>query len=282
MKNKQNIKSLLIYITCIILIIISLSLGIKKISNDNKKKGKEKNTEEKISYYKPEYKDRYNKYRKENKDLSNEQVIIDVNIGLDYNYYENSKPSKNLNKETILVNKYNYLQQDYIPNNLENISTEYARSGMSLVNYAKDAFEDLAKAAKKEGMSIIAMSSYRSYKYQYNLYNKYKAQDGEEVADTYSARPGYSEHQTGLAVDFLLYENNEFYEDQKMKGHKVLEIVRDNAYKFGFIIRYPEGKENITGYGYEPWHLRYIDNVEIAKYIKENNLCLEEYLDTIM
>ena len=105
---------------------------------------------------------------------------------------------------------------------------------------------------------------------------------GLEHTKKFVAVPGYSEHQTGLAVDFLLYENNEFYEDQKMKGHKVLEVVRENAYKFGFIIRYPEGKESITGYGYEPWHLRYVDDVEIAKYIKENNLCLEEYLDTIM
>lgn len=272
MKNKQNIKSLLIYITCIILIIISLSLGIKKISNDNKKKGKEKNTEEKISYYKPEYKDRYNKYRKENKDLSNEQVIIDVNIGLDYNYYENSKPSKNLNKETILVNKYNYLQQDYIPNNLENISTEYARSGMSLVNYAKDAFEDLAKAAKKEGMSIIAMSSYRSYKYQYNLYNKYKAQDGEEVADTYSARPGYSEHQTGLAVD--VYNGKESFTN--FENTKEFDWMQKNAYKYGFILRFPKSKAKETGYDYESWHYRYV-GISIAKYIHENDISFEEY-----
>lgn len=272
MKNKQNIKSLLIYITCIILIIISLSLGIKKISNDNKKKGKEKNTEEKISYYKPEYKDRYNKYRKENKDLSNEQVIIDVNIGLDYNYYENSKPSKNLNKETILVNKYNYLQQDYIPNNLENISTEYARSGMSLVNYAKDAFEDLAKAAKKEGMSIIAMSSYRSYKYQYNLYNKYKAQDGEEVADTYSARPGYSEHQTGLAVD--VYNGKESFTN--FENAKEFDWMQKNAYKYGFILRFPKNKTKETGYDYESWHYRYV-GISIAKYIHENDISFEEY-----
>ncbi len=272
MKNKQNIKSLLIYITCIILIIISLSLGIKKISNDNKKKGKEKNIEEKISYYKPEYKDRYNKYRKENKDLSNEQVIIDVNIGLDYNYYENSKPSKNLNKETILVNKYNYLQQDYIPNNLENISTEYARSGMSLVNYAKDAFEDLAKAAKKEGMSIIAMSSYRSYKYQYNLYNKYKAQDGEEVADTYSARPGYSEHQTGLAVD--VYNGKESFTN--FENAKEFDWMQKNAYKYGFILRFPKNKTKETGYDYESWHYRYV-GISIAKYIHENDISFEEY-----
>ena len=80
---------------------------------------------------------------------------------------------------------------------------------------------------------------------------------------------------------FILYENGVFYEDQKMRNHPVLKIVADNAWKYGFIVRYPKGKEKITGYGYEPWHLRYIDDIEIAKYIYDNNLCLEEYLEIL-
>ena len=269
--NKKS-KILLTYIICIIIITVSLIIGIKKIIHKESSKKQEKNIEERPSYYKEEYKKRYRIYQKKNKNLSKNQIIIDVNIGLDYNYYENTRPSKNLNKEIILVNKYNYLKKDYIPNNLENINTKYSRNGMSLVNYAKKAFESLAEAAKKDGMNIIAMSSYRSYKYQYNLYNRYKEQDGEEIADTYSARPGYSEHQTGLAVD--VYNGKESFTD--FEKTKEFNWMQENAHKYGFILRFPKDKTRETGYDYESWHYRYV-GIPIATYIHKKNISFEEY-----
>lgn len=268
----QKHKIILTYIICIIIIMTSLIIGIKKTIYKEKTKKQEISIKQKPSYYKEEYKKRYTNYQKKNKNLSKDQVIIDVNIGLDYNYYENTKPSKNLNKETILVNKYNYLKENYIPDNLENINTKYARSGMSLVNYAKKAFESLAEAAKKDGMNIIVMSSYRSYKYQYNLYNKYKEQDGEELADTYSARPGYSEHQTGLAVD--VYNGEETFTN--FENTKEFNWMQENAYKYGFILRFPKDKIRETGYDYESWHYRYV-GIPIATYIHKNNISFEEY-----
>ena len=184
------------------------------------------------------------------------------------------------NKYLILVNKDNPMknEEDYEKVLCNSIYAD----DRTLEKKTYEQFLKLQDFVKTQGYIIAIESGYRSSSYQKKVWDECVLLHGLEHTKRFVAVPGYSEHQTGLAVDFLLYENNKFYEEQKMRGHKVLEVVRENAYKFGFIIRYPEGKENITGYGYEPWHLRYIDNVEISKYIKENNLCLEEYLDTIM
>jgi zinc D-Ala-D-Ala carboxypeptidase len=143
---------------------------------------------------------------------------------------------------------------------------------MKLVSNAKKAFYELSTAAKKEGYNIIAMSSYRSYQYQVNLYNRYVEQDGKELADTYSARPGSSEHQTGLAVD--VYNGKiEYTSFEKTKEYN---WMQENAYKYGFILRFPKDKVKQTGYQYESWHYRYVGK-DIAKYIHDHNMCLEEY-----
>ena len=214
-KLKLKKKNFTIFIICIILIITSITYSIKLITNTINKNNKQ--TEEKtnnnktfsnIPHYIKNNETRYQKYYKINPKLSIEKVVTDVNIGLDKEYYTNDLPTKNLNTEYILVNKYNYLSENYIPNNLETISKQYALENMQLVNYAKDAFEEMAKAAKRENLSIIAMSTYRSYEYQINLYNKYVKLDGKEKADTYSGRAGYSEHQTGLAVMFTMEKNH--------------------------------------------------------------------------
>ncbi|MBE6157876.1 MAG: D-alanyl-D-alanine carboxypeptidase family protein [Firmicutes bacterium] len=279
--KKRRLKKTPILILIIILILISSSIGLTINKKGNKKNTKTKtelkleklnHIEKKLSYFNYNNLDRYIKYKKDNPKLSNKQIIIDVNIGLDYEYYTHTKESINLNKPTILVNKYNYLTENYIPENLEKINTKYAKEGMQLVNYAKDAFEEMAKAAEKDGYKIIAMSSYRSYKYQVNLYNRYKENDGQEAADTYSARPGFSEHQTGLATDIYngKIDFNNFEETEEFTW------MQDNAYKYGFILRFPKDKTKQTGYQYESWHYRYVGK-EIAKYIHKNNLCLEEY-----
>lgn len=282
-KIKLKRKNSLIFITCIVFIITSICYGISIFDNTKKQtkvdKTKEninlnklENIDQKIDYFNYDYVDRYIAYQKENKDLEITQVITEVNIGLDNPYYTNTKKSKYLNKPQILVNKYNYLTEDYIPKNLEDISTEFSRNGMKLINYAREAFEQLAQAAKKENMTIIAMSSYRSYIYQENLYNKYVSTDGKEAADSYSARPGYSEHQTGLAVD--IYNGDLPY--TSFEQTKEFKWMQKNSYKYGFILRFPQDKTKQTGYQYESWHYRYVGK-EIAKYIHKNNICYEEY-----
>ena len=219
--------------------------------------------------------DRYINYKKSNPEKSNEQIIKDVNMDLDKEQYENMKEATNLNQINILVNKHNYLNSDYVPENLENINSTYALSNMKMVSEAKEAFEKLSKDAAKENLKVIAMSTYRSYKYQVDLYNRYVKTDGKEAADTYSGRPGNSEHQTGLAVD--VYNIKETYTNfEKTKEYN---WMQENAYKYGFILRFPKDKENETGYEFESWHYRYVGKV-VAKYIKENNISFEEYCAT--
>ena len=275
--KKKKLKTLpkIILILLIIIVIALCIIPSKKeeTKNNNQEVKEEKNKYEKLSYYKKENKKRYIAYEKENPTLTLEQIITYVNIGLDNPYYTNTKPADSLNTNLLLVNKYNYLTEDYVPSNLENISTTYARSGMQLVKEAKEAFETLSENAKKEGMNVIAMSSYRSYDYQVNLYNNYVAQDGKEAANKYSARPGYSEHQTGLAVDVynLDLPYTSFEETEEFTW------MQENAYKYGFILRFPKDKVDITGYQYESWHYRYVGK-KVAKEIKDNNLTLEEYI----
>lgn len=292
-KKKLKTKNFLVFIIIIILIITSIIYGINKSKNNNTNSKEQNKIENKdkindtkeltelekakkdLAYYKDEYEDAYKEYREKNKDLSIEKVIINVNIGLNYDYYTHTKATKDLNTNTILVNKYNYLTEDYVPENLQTVDKKYSSKTLQLVDYAKEAFEELSEAASKENYTVLAMSSYRSYQYQYNLYNRYVNTDGIEAADTYSARPGYSEHQTGLAVD--VYNGKEdFTNFEKTKEYN---WMQDNAYKFGFILRFPKDKVLETGYQYESWHYRYVGK-EIAKYIHDNNLCFEEYYAT--
>lgn len=228
-----------------------------------------------IDYYNKDYLDRYLAYQLNNKELEETQIIKDVNMNLDQIPYEYRLPSKNTNTEKVLVNKYYYLDENYVPDNLETIDTKYASSNMRLVKPAKEAFESLSKKAQEENLQIIAMSTYRSYQYQVNLYNRYAKEDGVEKADTYSGRPGHSEHQTGLAVD--VYNKKENYTN--FGKTKEYEWMQQHAHEYGFILRFPEGKEKETGYEVEEWHYRYV-GVEIATYIKEHNITLEEYYAT--
>ena len=281
MKKRKLKKGPKLILIMIILLIIGIGLGIGILSILPKEISQKELTSEeklvnkmqKISYYRKENKNRYLEYQKKNKSLSLEDIITQVNIGIDKPYYTNTKPSDNLNTNLILVNKYNYVTEDYIPENLEPLDTNYARSGMQLVKDAKEAFEKLSQSAKNDGMTILAMSSYRSYDYQVNLYNNYVKTDGKEAADTYSARAGYSEHQTGLAAD--VYNGEVPY--TSFEETEEFTWMQENSYKYGFILRFPKDKTNITGYQYESWHYRYVGK-EVAKEIHENNLTLEEYL----
>ncbi|MBQ7137119.1 MAG: M15 family metallopeptidase [Bacilli bacterium] len=230
------------------------------------------NINKKINYFKEDYLDRYISYKKRNKSLSNSDVVLHVNIGIDQNFYTNIKEAPKAGTNYVLVNKFYYLNKDYIPNNLEEIDNNYSVPGKKLVNTAKISFEFLAKKAKEEGLTIRAISTYRSYDYQSNLYNKYIKEDGVEKADKYSARPGFSEHQTGFAVDV----DNKITNYNNFDTTKEYKWMLENAHKYGFILRYPKGKEHITGYMYEPWHYRYV-GVNIATFIKQNNLTYEEY-----
>ena len=198
--------------------------------------------------------------------LSLKESIIHVNIGLNNPFYTNVSLAKNIDKITMLVNKYHYVEEDYIPKNLITVNN-------FLIN--KEAYENFINMKNdilKEGMNIRIISAYRSFSYQDNLYNNYLKKDSKDIVDTYSARPGYSEHHTGLAIDI----DNGKIDFNKFYLTKEFLWMDNNAHKYGFILRYPKDKEYITGYSYEPWHYRYVGR-EIATYIKKHNSTYEEY-----
>ncbi len=215
-------------------------------------------------FYKESKKDEYLEYKNKT-GLSLKEAIIRVNIGLNKPFYTNSKQTIDKGILT-LVNKYNFVTKDYIPQNLINVN------GLKINKEAYDAFIEMKTSMKQEGLNIRIISAYRTYEYQNNLYNNYLKKDKQELVDSYSARPGYSEHHTGLAIDV----DNEFQGFEKFYLTKEFTWMKENSYNYGFILRYPKDKEEITGYQYEPWHYRYVGK-KIADYIKKHNSTYEEY-----
>ena len=141
---------------------------------------------------------------------------------------------------------------------------------------ANEHLNKLMQSGNREGLNLVLRSAFRSYETQASLYQQYVARDGKKKADTYSAQPGHSEHQTGLAFDLGNTEgSNDFLES--FEGTKEGQWLARHAHEYGFIIRYPKGKSDITGYQYEPWHLRYLGK-ETATKVYESGLTLEEYL----
>jgi len=180
----------------------------------------------------------------------------------------------------ILVNKENPVDKAYKPDDLTKMKyyvEDRPEYGRYMRKEAAAAFNRLVEDAAKDDIVLRMTTAYRSYDFQKNLFDNYAKQNGEEAANRFSAKPGQSEHQTGLAVDVsspsVDYQLTDTY--GKTKEGKWL---RENAYKFGFILRYPEGKEEITGYQYEPWHIRYVGKF-VAKEIFTGHLTLEEYLE---
>ena len=241
-----------------------------------------------LSYFNIDNLDRYIKYENNDnkftsvydtntiKDNYNyEDTVTFVNAYLDKDYYTNdivlSKEEEK--KIDVIVNKYYKLSKDYEPDDLTKINSKFASgSNQRLRKEAAIKFEEMAAEALKNGYKIYAGSTYRSYDYQLGLYNRYVAKDGFDEAETYSARAGYSEHQLGLAVDIIngkweyLSENDEEYE-----------WLIDNSYKYGFILRYPRGKEYITGYVFEDWHFRYL-GIDLATKVYNSKLTYDEYV----
>lgn len=179
---------------------------------------------------------------------------------------EPSAPSYNGSHKMEVIDGITYFDGVMIANKTYTLPASY-NPGVQPV--AMDAFYDMQAAAAADGISLWILSSFRSYEDQDVIYNRYVAQDGRDAADTYSSRPGHSDHQTGYTFDLNSLEQD-FQYDPAGKW------LDKNCYKYGFIIRYPKGKESSTGYMYEPWHVRYI-GVDLATKVTQSGLSLEEY-----
>ena len=191
-----------------------------------------------------------------------------------------NKENHNINIEKvndykyILVNKKNKLNSDFIPDNLVEIK-HCSIDKFYLEEETANAYEKMCLDSVNEGLNISITSAYRSYEEQKDLYLTYLKLYGKNYADKYVAVPGHSEHQTGLAIDLESLECDIF------RNSKEYLWVKKNAYKYGFIIRYQKGKEKITGYSVEEWHIRYVGN-KAAEYIYKNNITFEEYYDLFL
>ncbi len=194
-----------------------------------------------------------------------------------YNIVTQSTDSDSL---AILVNLYTGVEKDYVPDNLT-VSDQiyYLHDSGSTVNYLRDcvtnALESMILAAKEDGITLYECSGYRPYSMQERLYNNAVSLLGSDQQDT--AKPGHSEHQTGLAVD-LMWPSFTGGLTTDMKNSEEYEWLQENSYRYGFVLRYPEGCTDITGYLFEPWHYRYI-GVELATEFHESGMStLDEFL----
>ncbi len=178
---------------------------------------------------------------------------------------DDSKPQPE-KPEITVIDGITYINGTLIANKSYSLPADYA-PGVN--DEAYNALIEMEEAAAAEGLSIFLVSGYRSYDDQYAIYNNYVSMDGQAAADRYSARPGHSEHQTGLAFDLNELEESFEHEPEGI-------WLAENCHKYGFIIRYPKGKEHITGYMFEPWHVRYL-GVELATKVYNSGLTLEEY-----
>lgn len=221
----------------------------------------------KVKYFHIENIDRYNKLKEKNNNYSTEEIIMRVNVNVDKPYYTDIKTVENPENLTVLVNKYYALSSEFEPNDLIKVGSQRMRKE------AGEAMNKLLKDINNEGIYLQAQSGYRTYELQETLYNRYVNKDGKELADTYSARPGNSEHQTGLVMDV----SHDGTLEKTFENTKQFTWLSENAYKYGFILRFPKDKVDITGYDYEPWHYRYV-GIETATLIHNENLTLEEYL----
>ncbi len=211
--------------------------------------------------------ERYQKY-KDKYDYNIEKVVMDVEIGIDYDFYSNIQKSDISKNELMLVNKYNNLNNDYIPT-LVTVESKYGSGKADIVAY--DYFKKMIDSAKKDNIILKSKSFYRSYNRQNELYTNYVKENGQKSADTFSARPGHSEHQTGLAVDINTSSSSSHFEETKE-----YQWLKNNSYKYGYILRYPENKTYITGYKFEPWHFRYV-GIDAANKIFQEGITFEEY-----
>lgn len=218
--------------------------------------------------------DEYLEYYKENRDEKLSYIVSLVNVRANHEWYDEDVTTKSdLSKgNLVLVNKFNQLSSDYTPENVVAISNYYSYDGNSITEKVYEAYKNMWYAAKKEDLTLIVTSSYRDYETQEYLWNKYADTNSEEYADSVSARAGFSEHQTGLALDIVTYNTimNDFENSDEFKW------LQKNAHKYGFILRYPKDKTDLTGYDYESWHYRYV-GVDVATAIHEKNITYDEY-----
>lgn len=218
----------------------------------------------------------YKEYINKNNETDYAKVISIVNVHANHKWYQLELNTNEDLSMLMNVNKFYTLSETYIPENLKNIDLTYAydeEGKNKLIDYAYDKFLELWQAANDQGFYLMVTSSYRDYESQKEIYDYRVSTWGERKADETAARPGHSEHQTGLVIDMT--SKTEPLADS-FTDSKAYEWLKENAYKYGFIERYPEGKTYLTGYSPESWHWRYV-GLEAAKTMHDEDITFDEY-----
>lgn len=224
-------------------------------------------------YYLSKNLETYLEFYKENPDKSTYDIVALVNTHANLDWYEQVKEADTEKANLILVNKFYQLSEDYTPENLTKVSVQYCYGTNQITKDAYEAFIDMYNGALESDIKLIINSSYRDYTSQKNTYNNLKNAYGTTRADNQAARPGHSEHETGLAFDIFSPGNTS---TGNFKDSKAYAWLKEHAQEYGFIERYPEGKEYITGYNFESWHWRYV-GTEVATKVKEEEITYDEY-----
>lgn len=230
-----------------------------------------------------------NQHNNDNKGINNSDIHIDNKkeiseiVGEELYNFDSTKilPVKNPNSIYVLVNKNNELDSNYQPDDLVIPNVKFPFEGndpkKQMRADAAFALENLINGAKEDGHDIVAVSGFRSYNRQKAIYEANVKRMGEDAANKVSAKPGQSEHQTGLAMDVSSKSIGYILEESFGEVPEGI-WLSEHAHEYGFIIRYQKDKTDITGYSYEPWHIRYV-GIELATYLYENNLTLEEFYE---
>lgn len=261
---------ILFLVLCVLLsqLVIQLTKPEEKAPSEQEKVAQEETQE-------IEFSDREKAYADAHPELSEEEVIKRVAMNLDQEPYSHLEEVQDLDSDLQLVNKYYALPAGYEPADLVPVSSSGENGTVMMRQKAAQAFEELVQASAQQGFILNACSAYRSYAYQEGLYNNGVANYGQEYADAYWTRPGSSEHQTGLSVDVRM--DNDFSDLDAVRNHPQYEWLLEHLADYGFILRYPDDKQEYTLIAPESWHLRYVGK-EAAREIADHNWCLEEYL----
>ena len=213
--------------------------------------------------------DRYSAWAADHPEDAAETVVLQVNMDKDQDFYSLIWEVADPASLTVMVNKHYTLPAGYVPE-LEALGSRYG--GGSMRPEAAAAFRTMADAARTDGVTLRNVSAYRSYATQKSTYNRWLSMYKRATVDTFSARPGHSEHQTGLALDINVASTKAHFENTP-----AFAWLKEHCAEYGFILRYNQGQESITGYRFEPWHYRYVGE-EIAAVIMEQGISYEEYV----
>ncbi len=309
--RKLNKKKLSIFCVVVLIILVTLIIGIRNLVNESKLRktpqyrlsevGYSTNEVKAIIKYlddkkieeviKAKYKkdltkfikekyfiydnlDEYLSYYEDNSDVDAKDVVSIVNVLADTEWYSNIKSTDTSLNEKMLVNKFYKLDENYVPSDLTEVSMMYSYEGNYVSDIIYDDLVDMLDKAKKAGYTLVVSQGYRSYEDQAQIYKSIEDANGTSYADSIAARAGHSEYQTGLSIRILPYNLAEDSIDIKTSAE--YKWLQDNSYKYGFILRYPEGTTDLTGFETDYWRYRYVGK-EAAKVIHDEGITFDLY-----